>query len=88
MIHNQQLDFRNVNTLWASLLAETLYRLGTNTAVICPGSRCAPLTVAFAQHPRIEAIPILDERSAGFFALGIAKRTGLPTILEIGRAHV
>lgn len=81
MTNNQQLDFRNVNTLWASLLTETLYRLGANTAISCPGSRCAPLTVALAQHPRIEAIPILDERSAGFFALGIAKRSGLPTIL-------
>ena len=81
MTNNKQLDFRNVNTLWTSLLAETFYRLGANTAVICPGSRCAPLSVAFAQHPGIEAISVLDERSAGFFALGIAKRTGLPTIL-------
>ena len=33
------------------------------------------MTVAFASHPSIEAIPVLDERSAAFFALGIAKRT-------------
>jgi 2-succinyl-5-enolpyruvyl-6-hydroxy-3-cyclohexene-1-carboxylate synthase len=75
------LDFRNVNTLWASVLAETLGRLGLKTAVICPGSRSAPLTVAFAQHLHLEAIPILDERSAAFFALGIARRTGLPVAL-------
>jgi 2-succinyl-5-enolpyruvyl-6-hydroxy-3-cyclohexene-1-carboxylate synthase len=75
------LDFRNVNTLWASVLAETLGRLGLQTAIICPGSRSAPLAVAFAQYPTLEAIPILDERSAAFFALGVARRTGLPVAL-------
>ncbi|MEG4284142.1 2-succinyl-5-enolpyruvyl-6-hydroxy-3-cyclohexene-1-carboxylic-acid synthase [Microcoleus sp. A006_D1] len=75
------LDFRNTNTLWASIIAETLQRLGLTTAVICPGSRSAPLTIAFAQNNQIETIPILDERSASFFALGIAKKSGLPTAL-------
>jgi 2-succinyl-5-enolpyruvyl-6-hydroxy-3-cyclohexene-1-carboxylate synthase len=75
------LDFRNLNTLWASVLVETLQRLGLTTAVICPGSRSTPLAVAFAQHPEIEAIPVLDERSAAFFALGIGKRAGIPVAL-------
>ncbi|MEG3919508.1 2-succinyl-5-enolpyruvyl-6-hydroxy-3-cyclohexene-1-carboxylic-acid synthase [Microcoleus sp. T3_A4] len=75
------LDFRNTNTVWASVLAETLQRLGLTTAVICPGSRSAPLTIAFAQNKKIETIPILDERSASFFALGIAKKSYLPTAL-------
>ena len=75
------IDFRNTNTVWASVIAETFSRLGITTAILCPGSRCTPLTIAFAQHPGIETIPILDERSAAFFALGSAKRTGLPTIL-------
>ncbi|WP_019505809.1 2-succinyl-5-enolpyruvyl-6-hydroxy-3-cyclohexene-1-carboxylic-acid synthase [Pleurocapsa sp. PCC 7319] len=75
------IDFRNVNTLWASILVETLYRCGLTMAVICPGSRSSPLTVTFANHPHIETIPILDERSAAFFALGRAKKTGLPTTL-------
>lgn len=75
------IQFDNVNTIWASVLAETLHRLGLTTAIICPGSRSAPLTVAFAQHPAIEAIPILDERSAAFFAIGLARQTGLPTAL-------
>ncbi|MEG4492530.1 2-succinyl-5-enolpyruvyl-6-hydroxy-3-cyclohexene-1-carboxylic-acid synthase [Microcoleus sp. D3_18_C4] len=75
------LDFRNTNTLWSSVLAETLQRLGLTTAVICPGSRSAPLTIAFAQNKKIETIPILDERSASFFALGIAKKSYLPTAL-------
>ncbi|WP_107669532.1 2-succinyl-5-enolpyruvyl-6-hydroxy-3-cyclohexene-1-carboxylic-acid synthase [Cyanothece sp. BG0011] len=75
------LDFRNINTLWSSIIVETLSRLGLTTAVICPGSRSTPLTLAFARHPHIETIPILDERSAAFFALGIAKRTHLPVAL-------
>ncbi|KAI9130923.1 2-succinyl-5-enolpyruvyl-6-hydroxy-3-cyclohexene-1-carboxylic-acid synthase [Acaryochloris sp. CCMEE 5410] len=75
------LDFRNVNMLWSSIIAETLSRLGLTTAIICPGSRSGPLAVAFAQHPDIEAIPILDERSAAFFGLGIARRKGLPVVL-------
>jgi 2-succinyl-5-enolpyruvyl-6-hydroxy-3-cyclohexene-1-carboxylate synthase len=75
------IDFRNTNSVWASILAETLHRLGLETAVICPGSRSTPLTIAFAQHPQIEAIPVLDERSAAFFALGIARRTHKPVVL-------
>lgn len=75
------IDFRNSNTIWASVLVETLFRLGLKTAVLCPGSRSTPLTLAFAHHPNIESIPILDERSASFFALGLAKRSGLPTVL-------
>ncbi|MGB3636480.1 MAG: 2-succinyl-5-enolpyruvyl-6-hydroxy-3-cyclohexene-1-carboxylic-acid synthase [Rivularia sp. (in: cyanobacteria)] len=72
------IGFRNINELWASIFTETLQRLGLNCAAICPGSRSTPLAVAFAQCPDIEVIPILDERSAAFFALGRAKATGLP----------
>lgn len=75
------LDFRNCNTLWASVLAQTLQHLGLQTVVICPGSRSAPLAVAFAQLQRVEAIPVLDERSAAFFALGIARRSHSPVAL-------
>lgn len=77
----RSVDFSNINTVWASVLVETLYRLGLRTAVVCPGSRSAPLAVAFAQHQQIEAIPVLDERSAAFFALGLARRSGRPTAL-------
>ena len=74
-------DFSNTNTLWASVLAATLARLGLKAAVISPGSRSTPLTVALASHPNLEVIPVLDERSAAFFALGLARRTGLPVAL-------
>lgn len=77
-----QLNFNNLNQLWSYVLTETLKRLGLSCAVICPGSRSTPLTVAFAkQAPDIEAIPILDERSAAFFALGQAKATRKPVVL-------
>ncbi len=75
------LDFRTTNTLWGSVLVETLVRSGVIQAVISPGSRSTPLTMAFARHPQIEAIPVLDERSAGFYALGLAKQQGRPTVL-------
>ncbi|MFN6469973.1 MAG: 2-succinyl-5-enolpyruvyl-6-hydroxy-3-cyclohexene-1-carboxylic-acid synthase [Nostoc sp. SerVER01] len=74
--------FKNVNQLWAYILTETLKQLGLTCAIICPGSRSTPLAIAFAQQaPEIEAISVLDERSAAFFALGQAKATGRPVVL-------
>ena len=75
------LDFRNTNTLWCSVLAETLVRRGVTQAVISPGSRSTPLTLALVQNEGIEAIPVLDERSAAFFALGLAKQARRPVVL-------
>ena len=75
------IGFRNINEFWASIFTETLQLLGLNCAVICPGSRSTPLTVAFAQSPDIEVVPILDERSAAFFALGRAKAMGFPVAI-------
>jgi len=81
------IDFRNTNTIWGSILVETLNCLGLTTVVICPGSRSTPLAVAFARLSQansgkpIEVIPVLDERSAAFFALGIARQSGFPVVL-------
>ena len=60
---------------------EVLARLGVQTVVVSPGSRSTPLTIAAARNPKLEAIPVLDERTAGFYALGIAKRTHRPVVL-------
>ena len=76
-----RLDFRHTNSLWGSVLVETLFRLGVRQAVISPGSRSTPLTMAFARHPGIESLAVLDERSAGFFALGLAKPRRRPVVL-------
>jgi 2-succinyl-5-enolpyruvyl-6-hydroxy-3-cyclohexene-1-carboxylate synthase len=75
------LDFRNTNTLWCSVLVETLVRRGVTHAVVSPGSRSTPLTMALVRHPEIEAVPVLDERSAAFFALGLAKQMRRPVLL-------
>jgi 2-succinyl-5-enolpyruvyl-6-hydroxy-3-cyclohexene-1-carboxylate synthase len=50
----------------------TLAGLGLKDVVISPGSRNAPLTISFNQHPQFECLSIRDERSAAFFALGKA----------------
>ncbi len=71
----------NVNAAWGALTIEVLARLGVEIVVTSPGSRSTPLTIAAARNPKIEALTILDERSAGFFALGIAKRTHRPVTL-------
>jgi 2-succinyl-5-enolpyruvyl-6-hydroxy-3-cyclohexene-1-carboxylate synthase len=75
------LDTRNVNSLWATVLVETLVRAGVTRAVVAPGSRSTPITMALAAHGGIEAIPVLDERSAAFFALGLAKQKLKPVAL-------
>lgn len=74
-------DARNVNSLWAGVLVETLVRSGVRQAVISPGSRSTPLVLALAAHREVEAIPVLDERSAAFFALGLAKQRWQPVAL-------
>ncbi|MDF2158353.1 2-succinyl-5-enolpyruvyl-6-hydroxy-3-cyclohexene-1-carboxylic-acid synthase [Algoriphagus sp. CAU 1675] len=54
---------------------------GIDNAILSPGSRCAPLTLAFAQHPDIHARTISDERSAAFIALGMAQQLEKPVVL-------
>ena len=61
----------------AALCAEKKVR----EVVLCPGSRNAPLALAFLRHPDLTSKTISDERSAGFIALGMAQRAGIPTIL-------
>lgn len=71
----------NVNSAWGALAMEVLARLGVQTVVTSPGSRSTPLTVAAVRNSKLEALTVLDERSAGFFALGVAKRMHRPVVL-------
>ena len=60
---------------------DELQRAGIHNVVVCPGSRSTPLALACAAQPGLHAWMHVDERSAAFFALGIAKRSGQPVAL-------
>jgi 2-succinyl-5-enolpyruvyl-6-hydroxy-3-cyclohexene-1-carboxylate synthase len=62
-------------------IAEICARKGVQHVVLSPGSRCAPLTIAFARHPKLTVRTVSDERAAAFIALGMAQTTGKPTVL-------
>lgn len=62
-------------------LVDELARCGLRHAVASPGSRNAPLLLTLAEESRIATHSVLDERSAGFVALGIAKAGGRPVAL-------
>ncbi|HEY6731828.1 MAG TPA: 2-succinyl-5-enolpyruvyl-6-hydroxy-3-cyclohexene-1-carboxylic-acid synthase [Solirubrobacterales bacterium] len=75
------MDPTNANTALASAFTEELARGGLRLAVISPGSRSTPLALALWRQPEIEVKVIVDERSAGFFALGAAQASGEPVAL-------
>lgn len=62
-------------------IAEICHRHGVRRVVLSPGSRSAPLALAFLRHAGFEDYLVVDERSAGYFALGLAKKDLQPTIL-------
>ncbi|MGC6505953.1 MAG: 2-succinyl-5-enolpyruvyl-6-hydroxy-3-cyclohexene-1-carboxylic-acid synthase [Coraliomargaritaceae bacterium] len=76
-----RLSRSNANSAWGALAMEVLARLGVETVVVSPGSRSTPLCVAASRNPRLETLVFLDERSAAFFALGLAKRRQRPVVL-------
>ena len=71
----------NRNTALASALAEELARAGVRHACVSPGSRSAPLALAMWNEPAIRVWSHVDERCAGFFALGIVQATGEPVVV-------
>lgn len=62
----------------ALVVVDELTRLGVTDAVLAPGSRSAALAMAFHDDPRIRLHVEVDERSAGFLAIGLARATGRP----------
>ena len=66
---------------WSRLLATSLGQAGLTDAVICPGSRSTPFAWALAETPGIRCHSLIDERAAGFFALGLGRVTGRPALV-------
>ena len=62
-------------------IAKVCKEFGVEEAIICPGSRSAPLVYAFSQMAGINCRSVVDERSAGFVALGLAQQSKRPVVL-------
>ncbi len=71
----------DLHTGWARLFAASLVGAGVRDVVISPGSRSTPLTLAFAAEAGLRCHTLVDERAAGFFALGIGRATGRPAVV-------
>lgn len=68
----------NPATALATVLIDELARCGLTEVVLAPGSRSAPLAIAVHRDSRLRLHVRVDERSAGFVALGLARRTERP----------
>lgn len=65
----------------SQLVVESCVVYGVEHVIISPGSRNAPLTIGFTNHPKIKTYSVADERCAAFFGLGIAQQTQKPVAL-------
>lgn len=64
-----------------SAFVDELVRCGMRDACTSPGSRCTPLVLSLAREERLRCHSHVDERCAGFFALGLSKASGLPVAI-------
>ncbi|MCK9281227.1 MAG: 2-succinyl-5-enolpyruvyl-6-hydroxy-3-cyclohexene-1-carboxylic-acid synthase [Melioribacteraceae bacterium] len=71
----------NRNIFWSDLLLIRLQKFGIKNVTISPGSRSTSLTYSFAAQEYFKKYTFIDERSSGFFALGLAKKTRIPTVI-------
>lgn len=66
---------------FAATFVDELVRNGVTDAVVSPGKRATLVAAAIARHPGLRTHVVVDERSAAFFALGLARRQRRPTLL-------
>jgi 2-succinyl-5-enolpyruvyl-6-hydroxy-3-cyclohexene-1-carboxylate synthase len=71
----------NPTYAYTGAFVDELQRAGVRNVVICPGSRSTPLAIAFAEQPAIRTWMHVDERSAAYFGLGMAKQLRQPVAL-------
>ncbi len=90
--------------LLLAAFVDELVRCGMTDACTSPGSRCTPIVLTLAREPRLRAHSHIDERCAGFFAIGLAKASGravavtctsgtaaanlMPAVIEADQARV
>jgi 2-succinyl-5-enolpyruvyl-6-hydroxy-3-cyclohexene-1-carboxylate synthase len=70
-----------VQATFAATVVDEWVRAGVTDAVVAPGSRSTPLALALAADGRLRVHVVVDERSAGFFALGLGLATGRPAVV-------
>lgn len=75
------IDTTNRNMALASALVEELARSGVRDAVLSPGSRSTPVALALDRESSVGLRIVLDERAAGFVAVGIALASGRPVVV-------
>ncbi len=75
------MDVGDVNATWCATLVDEWVRAGVTDAVVCPGSRSAPMALALADDGRVRVHVHHDERSGGFMALGLGRATGRPAVV-------
>jgi 2-succinyl-5-enolpyruvyl-6-hydroxy-3-cyclohexene-1-carboxylate synthase len=68
-------------TAYTAAFVNELVQTGVCDVVISPGSRSTPMAMMMAEHPKVKVHILVDERSAGFFALGMAKSLKRPVAL-------
>ena len=71
----------DVQAAFCTALVDEWARAGVTDAVVAPGSRSTPIVIALDGQPRIRVHVVLDERSAGFVALGLGLASGRPAVV-------
>ena len=74
-------DIGSLNFLWSQTMIAGFSAAGVTHAVISPGSRSTPLALAMLRQTELKCTVAIDERSAAFFALGIAKASRRPVLI-------